>query len=437
MTTNETPWVTRFTELMNLEVIRERVEVRPEPILNIRHMSHEEACRRVEDGLKRVFYPSVECLEILLKWVTLAWAHSLQMYENHHVFLEGVYRHESPLPEFYFPWCLTGLAGVGKSALVQALERLMPTPTTITAADGTNFPLVSYRAITVRALGTPKDILAQLSQREAGVRKLSELVRRVAYRDGWSLILQDEFQFATQSDRASTRVTQMILIMCYLGLPSVYVANFSLLHKLFSRNKEERDRLLGRFQFLHPDDHNGNDERMLLRWYRDVAPDVFVFDAEQDREAIHNLTASVKRHVIALLTIGFAMAFAEGGSVDYAVLEKAYKSRAYATFRDDVEALPRLYGPFRNRRKDLWCPIEAVALPSEDQYAQRQRQMRVDEKALDCSMTVQERKAWADLSKKSSASRDKPSKATVASKRTKKADAERLRENNVWFSGKV
>ncbi|SKD04367.1 hypothetical protein [Paraburkholderia hospita] len=76
-------------------------------------------------------------------------------------------------------------------------------------------------------------------------------------------------------------------------------------------------------------------------------------------------------------------------------------------------------------------------MPSEDQYAKRQRQMRVDEKALDSSMTVQERKARAELSKKPTASSDKPSKATVASKRTKKADAESLQENNAWFSGKV
>jgi hypothetical protein len=114
--------------------------------------------------------------------------------------------------------------------------------------------------------------------------------------------------------------------------------------------------------------------RILLRWYRDIAPDVFTFDPECDTEAIHILTAGVKRHVVSLLGIGFAKAFSNGGVVGYSVLENAYKSRGHATFRDDVEALAKLYGPFRNRRKDLWCPIAAVVNPSEDLDWKRQRQ---------------------------------------------------------------
>ncbi|WP_421376308.1 hypothetical protein ACOCG7_00485 [Paraburkholderia sp. DD10] len=437
MTTIETPWVNRFTALMNLEVIRDRVEVRPEPIPNLGNMAQLEACERVEKALQRVFYPSTQCLGFLLQWVRIAWAHSLEMYENHRVFVQGVYQHESPLPEFCFPWCLTGLAGTGKSALLSALSRLMPQPSTVIASDGTEFPLVSYRAITVRACSTPRDILTQFAQREKSARLLSEFLRRLAYRDGWALVLQDEFQFATQSEKASTRVTQMILAMCYIGVPAIYIANYSLLHKLNARNQEERHRLLGKVKKLHPDAHTSEDWRILLSWYRDIAPDVFTFDPESDAEAIHILTAGVKRHVASLLGIGFSLAFSKGGVVDYSVLEKAYQSQGYATFRDDVEALPKLYGAFRNSRKDLWCPIDAVVNPSEDVYWQRQRQTRADNKALDDSMTVNERNALAGLSKKPVASCIKRSEAKVALMRTKKADAERLRENNSWFSDKL
>jgi len=435
--TDANRWVSRFAGLTNPEKIRERVEMRPVPIPNIRDMSPPEANERIEYALRQVFYPNEQCLDILQRWMRLAIAHSLEMYGTPRDFVEGVYQREPPLPKFCFPWCLTGLAGVGKSALLSALARLMPQPSTVTAVDGTEFPLVSYRAITVRACSTSRDILTQFAQREGSVRLLSEFLRRIAYRDGWALVLQDEFQFATQSENSSTRVTQMILAMCYIGVPAIYVANYSLLHRLNSRNQEERHRLLGKVDELHPDARTSADWRVLLRWYRDVAPDVFTYDPEGDAEAIHNLTAAVKRHVVVLLGIGFAMAFSNGGVVDYSVLEKAYKSRAYATFRDDVEALAKLYGAFRNTRKDLWSPLNAVVNPSEDLRGEQERQRRADAKALADSLTVAERKALTTLSKKAVASSGKPSEAKVASTRIKKSDAERLRENNSWFSDKL
>lgn len=437
MDTDVNRWTGRFAGLTNREKIRERVEMPPVPIPNIREMSPPEANERIRYALGQVFYPNEQCLDILQSWMRLAMAHSRETYGMPRDFVEGVYRQESPLPGFCFPWCLTGLAGVGKSALLKALERLMPEPSTVKAVDGTEFPLVSYRAITVRASSTSRDILTQFAQREGSVRQLSEFVRRIAYRDGWSLVLQDEFQFATQSENASTRITQMILAMCYLGIPPVFAANYSLLHKLNSRNQEERHRLLGHVDELHPDAATGKDLRVLLRRYSDVAPDVFTYDPEGDAEAIHNLTAAIKRHVVVLLEIGFAMAFANKGVVDYSVLEKAYKSRAYAPFRDDVEALAKLYGAFRNSRKDLWCPLNAVVNPCEDLSGEQGRQARADANALAASMTAAERKAYAELSKKAAASRGKPSEAKVTSTHIKKSDAERLRENNSWFSNKL
>lgn len=437
VTTTETPWVSRFTGLLNRDEIRKRVELRPKPILDIGNLSPPEASDRVEAALKRLFYPSAECLDFLHQWAWIAWAHSREMYRTPRSFVEGVYQQQSPLQEFYFPWCLTGLAGVGKSALLNALERLMPEPKTVTTADGTVFPLVSYRAITVRASSTPRDILTQFAQREGGVRVLTNLLRRLAYRDGWALVLQDEFQFATQSSQASTRVAQMILAMCYIGVPAVYIANFSLLHKLNSRNQEDRHRLLGRVEELHPDAYDSEDWRTLLAWQREIASDVFTYDPDGDAEAIHSLTAGVKRNLMMLLNTGFKIAFANDRVLDYSVLEKAYKSRAYATFRDDVEALAKLYGSFRNSRKDLWCPIIAVTSPNEDLYWKGQRQMRTDIEALKASLTVDERKAWARLSKESAVPAAEQTKTKVASIRRKKADAAQLQENNSWLTDKL
>ncbi|MGF6478061.1 hypothetical protein [Paraburkholderia sp. JPY419] len=106
---------------------------------------------------------------------------------------------------------------------------------------------------------------------------------------------------------------------------------------------------------------------MLLSWLRTIAPDVFTIDPESDAEAIHNLTAGVKRHVAELFKIAFEKEFPNGKVVNYPALERAYRSREYATYRDDVEDLSKLANAdVRKRRKDLRCPIEAVVNLSDD-----------------------------------------------------------------------
>jgi hypothetical protein len=62
--------------------------------------------------------------------------------------------------------------------------------------------------------------------------------------------------------------------------------------------------------------------------------------------------------------------------------------------------------------------------------------MRADAKALEKSMTVEERKALAEISNRSATSNAKTSNAKVTSIRSEKADAKRLRENHSWLSDK-
>ncbi|MEW9587060.1 hypothetical protein [Paraburkholderia sp. DGU8] len=246
-------------------------------------------------------------------------------------------------------------------------------------------------------------------------------------------MLLDEFQFATQSSDASARVTQMILAMCYIGVSAVYIANFSLLHKLNSRNQEDRHRLLGKVQILYPDRNDSEDWKILLSRFRNIIPDVFTFDPENDAQAIHNSTGGIKRNVVKLLCIAFETEFANKREVDYPALERAYKSQEYATFRDDVEALSILYGDFRKTRKDLWCPIEAVVNLTDDVDQQQERRNLVDMKVLEASMTCEERKALANLSNKAVVSRAKKGGPKTVSKDPNKSDAKQLQENMAWF----
>lgn len=435
---DENPWSDRFTPLLNREEIRRRVAQRPIPLYGMNGISPTAAGIAIENALSRVFYPSEQCLDILLEWITVASTHSAKVYGSHHAFLEGVYQAEPPLPDFSFPFCLSGLAGTGKSALHKALGRIMPARTTVTAADGTVFPLESHRAITVRASSTPKDILVTLAQREGGVGMLSKTVRKHAYRDGWAFLCLDEFQFATQSDKANTRIVQMLMAMCYIGIPAAFIANFSMVHKLHARNQEDIHRLLSKPRLLHPESRDSEDWRILLYWYRELAPEVFAFDPQGDAGAIHDLTYGVKRALVSLLRIAFVNACASGRQVTTATLERAYKTADYAIFRDEIEALHRLCPGNRNNRKDLWCPISGAPNVGEQQTTwAEERQRRTDLRALQASMTAEERQALMRASKEHETSAAKPRKGKVVSLEKQKSAAEQLHDNFTWFQDKL
>lgn len=436
MVTDGNPWCERFAPLLNRDEIRKRVELRPEPISRIESMSPTVAGIAVEEALRRTFYASEQCLDILIEWITVASAHCSETYGSRRMFLEGVYRLQPPLPEFRFPLCLTGLAGTGKSALHKALGRVMPSQGTVTTEDGTVFPLESHRAVTVRACSTTKDILTTLARREGGVRALSEIVRRQAYQKGWAFLCLDEFQFATQSDKANTRIAQMLMATCYIGVPAAYIANFSLLHKLNSRNQEDIHRLLGNVRLLQPESRDSGDWRTLLRWYRDIAPEVFTFDPDGDAVCVHDLTGGIKRSVAKLLKVAFVSAISNDTTVDLAALERAYKTADYAAFRRDIESLHKLHVEFRKCHKDLWCPIDKVPHTHEAQKFKQQRQQNSDKKVLEASMTVQERDLLADVSKERQPSKAKPRKAKVVSIANDKSVAEQLLDNFAWAQDK-
>ncbi|HDR9317247.1 hypothetical protein ACRPM7_20750 [Burkholderia vietnamiensis] len=433
---SDDPWSERFSSIQNPDEIRQRVAKPPVSVGGMADWQPKEAGHHIESALKAVFYPSEQCIDILMQWVAAARVHCAEMYGNRRAFIERVYQSQPPLREFYFPMCLTGLAGTGKSALQEAFKRLMPQIDTVKTDDGTEFPLTSHRAITVHSASSPRDILVQLAQREGANRPLSGLVRKQAYRDGWALLLLDEFQFATQSNSASTRIAQMLMTACYVGIPTVYIANFSMMHKLKARNQEEQHRLLGRVRELSPESSGSVDWRTLLRWYRGVAPDIFSFSPDADAERIHHLTGGVKRAVVALMRIAFEKEFLDSGAVTLASLEQAYNSSGYASYRADIESLAKLSGAFRQKRKDLWCPIAGAEPNFESQWAQ-QRQSKVDEKALYASLTSDERKVLdAAVSKASKGTGKKPKKASVHPIRRGPDDAATLLKNLEMFNSK-
>lgn len=400
----DNPWAARFLAILDKGEIARRATLAPEPLEDIGKLPVEIAAARLKAKLESVYFPTAQGVDILYGWVGLAYQHCLDYYPDRTAFLNCVYSQRSPTPTFRPLICFTGQAGSGKTELVRAFHRIQdPDGTIVVDSRHSPFPLVAVWSLTVQANATSRELLSAHTGDSGSPRDLVESGRRRAYRDGVGFLLNDEFQFATGSS-ANARVTQMLLSTGYLGLPSAYAANYSLLHRLMKRPAEDRHRLLSAPVVLLPEAPESGDWIKTLAAQRAAAPDLLVFDPVRDGAAIHRYSAGDMRAEVALLVCGYHIGRSTTGIVSLREIERAYHSTAYTAYRRDVEAIMQLtLGDLkvRRHRKDLWCPLDLPESAS-SRFAARVgavRQARADDEAVRDSLTQDERRALAAMEK--------------------------------------
>lgn len=435
------PWAARFEALLDADTIRKRAAVEVTPLVGLNRLPAELAAKQLEIRLKTVFYPTSQCVAVLQRFVGAAYAHCKVTYPTPKAFMAGVYATDVPLEKFAAPICLTGLSGTGKTELIKAFIRLQSADDTVeTDNNHPPFPLNGAWLVTILARCTPKDVLMALSGSSASPPELVDMCRKLAFRNGVPFLCADEFQFATGSSSANARVTQMLFCLAYIGLPFVYVANFSLLRRLQKRPEEDQQRLLSDPIVLMPDALGGKDWLMTLRTQQSVAPDVLQFDPTNDAKNLHAYTAGRKRAMVTLIMIAYRTEYPRGGVVNLDALRRAYQSPQFARYRVESEILASQI--VRNapdkKRHDLWCP---VPLPEDAaaSFLDATLQARCDQVAqseLRSALTGKERKAAEEI-ERVLAKRGANAGTVVPLVKGKKATSEELKQNANWLKNNL
>jgi hypothetical protein len=362
------PWVDRLHGLERMDRIKARVRVDAKPIEGLMSLPCESAVVLLSNELKRVFYPTDQACELLRMHVARAQAFAGLRYPARMSFLSDVESEEDILAAGSC-WCLTGWAGVGKSELMKALERLMPAPEVLSVnSQYPAQPAFSLRRIAVNISVRETEVLRRLGNPAVfDVRQRVDLPALVAHVRTWFLrtgvvtLVGDELQFVTQSSDANTRVAQLLQTLSILGVPFTYVANFSLGHRLKKRPQEGRQRLLANYQLLMPDGAESECWQGVVKTCLDAAPGAFGLSALEHSVELHRLTAGLKRVLRQLLEAAFRIAHSRSHQrcVTIDDIRVAYHSAAFATNREDVEALIALpHSPsIRRARLDLVCPF--------------------------------------------------------------------------------
>lgn len=371
ITSYESQWLSWFDRLDSDETIRQVAHRSVIPIDDLGLMSMENACQRLEGAWREIFVPGPRHVEILrmlvdqARWFSVTQYATLKDYNRQRGNEVQIAMEIPPIRG------LIGLAGVSKTSLMKAFERICQIGKTHQfEADGQRLFLYPVRRIQIRAHLSVLAVLKELANPVAVVGRsrfdLSDLLMHV--RDwllatGTATLVVDEMQFLTQSRTASTKTAQLIMTLASLGIPMVYVANYSLVNKLLQRPQEEKDRLLTYPIVLEPPQADAPWWRLAISEYTAVSAQHFRLDAGVHAHELHRLTGGLFRVLRQLLLQAYRVTVEQGRTlVTMEEVRLAYRSGQFSSHRRDVEDLASLAvsSLISERRPDLVCPLGPV-----------------------------------------------------------------------------
>ncbi|MFF7063599.1 AAA family ATPase [Pseudomonas sp. NPDC008258] len=413
----------RFHSYLDIEGIRDRITVRPQPVEDLqryRQLGADVLFRQ----LKKIYLPTRFSLDFIHEMLGRASLHHSGILSDQVTYNSGIF---NPPVNESFPICLTGLTGVGKSRTIQALLHALPPPIELSCSlfQGV-VELNSFWYASARGKSSGKQILLdflvasgkdRLKASRASLTELLDECRSIANRHGVSITVLDEMQFISTGAGAS-KVTDILINAADLGMPLIFVSNYSLINKLWERNSEDTQRLLAEPRVMLPDDPTSQYWLDYVAECIRVSGDRVNADHGEFAAELHRSTAGLKRLVIKLLKHAYMQCFIAGRDrIQMVDLHDAYRSSEYSISARLVENLQKLAigkGSMR-AHADLKCRF---AVPEESKRSvvssiDTKRAENVRNQVIDSALTPQEAEALEGLLK-DGASASKPPKSPRA-----------------------
>lgn len=376
-----TPWIEAFKIPADDRRLSELLRVRPAP-LNLAGMSATTAWRVIDDALKRMFGPSKQDLRIIRKIIDIFAAHASTYYADLAQYRRDA-RGRPPLlidpPMIMF----TGPAGVGKSQLAAALDRLLcvrePVKVDEDLGPFHHRPVVRVEVESNLSGSDMLNIIADSLglQHQYGRKTKNDAahLRLRLYQRGCCGIIPDEMQWLSRSDTSNAHAAKVLTQLAELRLPCLYVCNYSLGHKLARRPPEDVARFLSAPIIMLPEPFDSEDFSRHMADVQSLFPEAtFDIVPEQDSEEFHDMSFGLRRMVGRLYAFGYGRAVEERGGkrgevrVTMDHIRKVYESSDYEEDRKTVERSFSALSGIETERRDYICPFE---LPPSDEARMR------------------------------------------------------------------
>lgn len=402
---SKSPWLQQFSDLIS-STIRSRATVRPEPLSNADYSDARDVVSELDSRIQVLFVPSSELDRILGELILTCYNHARIAYPDTRTFLRRCNTPDSTgSTTTYFPRCVTGIAGLGKTQIFHALQRVLIRQHLGCLDIGhKQFEIQPVWYVSVEENRKLSDILRYLISSVGATpssTKINDLIqqcRRLAYQYGVLVLIVDEMQSMTRSSQANTMVANVLYDLRRIGLPIVYGANFSLVHRIKSRPHEDVERLLCEPLVLIPEPSHSEDWSNLVRAQIDIAPHLFDIDVDRTASQLYTMTAGSRRLLGRLIVLAAKVNVPKNQMISIGALSDTYSSTAFSANRDNVEALQKQFATGKKVRNDLWCPLSIPgseeALLQQDAQAFRMEEMLM---ALQTASMTEDEKVMLNL----------------------------------------
>lgn len=404
---NGNVWIDRFDTALRDDELVKRITVAGRPATGLHELAPAHAAEELRRRMEAIFIPDDQAIRLIRRVLGVARGHAEHYYPDRQSYLRGINGARPPLSEAPVI-CVSGLAGTGKSEIAKAMRRFFQDGPT--ADPGSGYQPVSLESgwhVSVENATSLKSLLEQpVRGRLYGLRSfnsdaaLREMASRLAFRHGASFLIADELQFGSLSTTANASITRLLYQLWYIGLPLVFIGNFSLLHRLMKRPPEDRHRLLSDPIVILPDTPDNPSVGALYEQYRLVSEGALCSAPSMHVEQIEHYCAGIKRNRKKLLILAYRIVRENGrDEVTGSDLEAAYLSCEFTIFRNEATILRTQDASKRKVRDDLWCPLE-LPLSTRERSAKRALEVEAEQiglQALIGSLSSDERRAYVAL----------------------------------------
>lgn len=348
------PWAKAYSGLDQESHIKSVCFRQPPPLRWDKKMRGDEGSRAINRCLSSSYVPTEGPVRAISKVVQTMAVFVRERYLN-----EGHYLGQVNAANFDLEpgpiVCLTGLAGVGKSALLTALAQLLPRQADIEIPGHGARPHRPLLSMRIGDKWGQREIARQLG---FGATPSINLAKAL-YAQGAALITQDEHQFMAIGADSHARQAKLIYTVAKLGPIALVGMNYSLIHKLKKRPQEERDRILREHIILTPDCAESAGWNEVMTVWDALLEEFLAFRLVEKAGDFWQLCVGIKRSAIRLLELAVMHAMARGEKIQWSDVQTAYASANFGEMRADIEALSVMGSSKTIVRRDLTCPFES------------------------------------------------------------------------------
>lgn len=365
----ESPWIQRVRALLANPDLQSVLTRNSGPIMGLAKEDEYVAGQLLRRHLASQYVPSGQHVQLARRILATGLAFALKAYPDVKTYISRSQLAAVEVDPEPLTWLITGLAGLGKSALISRLEELFADAPIFQASEQCA-PEPMLGAIFLRMTGrvSHAQAIAIIAQRlgmevdtgdKISARTITD-IRSELYRQGCLFILVDESQALASGKGAGAIYVNFIAMLRRFGLPVIVVGNFSMAHGMLQQHSQNRQRLLAD-PFVMLQDLPGDAQYLAhLQAYKDACGDMLRIDPKKDALTINFLTGGNSRALLNLVSIAYERERANSPNphVDLDALQRAHGSQAFAVFREEIDLLRthRLTG--RHIRADLTCPFE-------------------------------------------------------------------------------